>query len=792
MKGLVELKGMPKSRWLKLAVKIMRWMVLTLLLIVAISRFILPVPSFDLPTTTVIEASNGTLIGARIATDGQWRFPKSDSIPKQFEICLLNFEDRYFRHHPGINPVSLGRSLKVNLERGGIVQGGSTITMQVARLLRNGKVRTYFQKMIEMAIALHLEINLSKDEILSLYASNAPFGGNVVGLDAAAWRYFGRAPFELTWAEYAVLAVLPNAPSLIYPGKNHDVLKQKRDRLLDVLLDRGLINEELLKLSKLEPLPEKPRSLPHIAPHALDRIHARHTGKRIKTSLDLNIQKRTQSILNNHVGLMSSNEIYNAAAIILKVKDGKIISYVGNSTLSKDHDNDVDIVKASRSTGSILKPFLYATSLTAGEILPNMLVPDIPTYIAGYAPKNYFPSFDGAVRADEALYRSLNVPFVHMLRKHGVDIFYNELKHMRMSSLVYPSSHYGLSLILGGAEAKLIDLANMYAGMSRTLINHGMMKPETNNYFSSDLTGLKMDSLSKSINYISAGAAYHTFEAMTQVNRPVSENGWKSFQSSRKIAWKTGTSFGNKDAWAIGVTPEYVVAVWVGNADGEGRPGLTGVTAAAPLMLDLFDLLGPSSWFDIPYEEVINSTICSKSGYRSSEYCEKIDTVYLPVSNNKTFGCPYHRLVHLSNDEKWQVNTDCESPLDIKHKKWFSLPPIMEWYYKRKAAVYQTLPPYRSDCLGQDQNATMEFIYPKNTNKIYIPIELDGSKGSVVFEVAHRNLSKRLYWHMDGVYIGFTKDFHQMAINGTRGRHELIVVDEDGVELVKGFTIMND
>ena len=242
----------------------------------------------------------------------------------------------------------------------------------------------------------------------------------------------------------------------------------------------------------------------------------------------------------------------------------------------------------------------------------------------------------------------------------------------------------------------------------------------------------------------------------------------------------------------MGVTPEYVVAVWVGNADGEGRAGLTGVTSAAPLMFDLFALLDETTWFFPPYDDMIKTTVCSKSGYRSSEQCESRDTVWLPHTINKTLSCPFHRMVHISADERWRVNADCEIPSRIIHKKWFVLPPVQEWYYKRKAALYKTLPPMRPDCSSLSRENVMEFIYPKNSSKLYIPIELDGSAGRVIFEIAHRNPQKQLFWHLDGTYIGTTRDFHQMEISGRQGEHMLIVVDEDGKELMKQFYILND
>ena len=755
------------------------------------SRLLIPNPSFEALTSTVALDSTGYLLGAKIASDGQWRFPQIDTVPEKFKMCITQFEDKYFYWHPGVNLVSIIRALKVNLKAGRIEQGGSTLTMQVARMLGKNQQRTIFQKLKELLVAFHLEINFSKDEILAMYTSNAPFGGNVVGLEAASWRYYGRKPNQLSWAETALLAVLPNAPSLLYPGKNHEDLKNKRDRLLRQLQDEGIIDMQTYELSVLESLPLKPLPLPKYAYHLLDRVHDNFEGKSVKTTIDRFHQERLRQIINRHIEKLEWNETHNAAAIVIDVKQNKIVAYVGNATNTFKHGNAVDVVKANRSTGSLLKPLLYASMLTSGELLPKMLVADIPTYISGYSPKNYYLSFDGAVKANEALYRSLNVPFVRLLQQHGVERFYSTLESMKMNSLNYGSGHYGLSLILGGAECKLLEVSSMYASMARVLKKYNTtFDYSKSDYETADFVLAKTTEKRDGKKIVSAASIYYTFDALTQSNRPTSEAGWKTFTSSNKIAWKTGTSFGNKDAWAVGVTPEYVVGIWVGNADGEGRPGLTGVTAAAPIMFEVFDMLPQTTWFQQPYEDMTEALVCRESGRRASVNCEGSDTVFLPKVTKKIANCTNHRLVHLSGDLKYQVTTDCEQPSRIVHQKWFELPPAQEWFYKVKSPTYKTLPPYRSDCLNNTKKV-MDFIYPSGSSKVYIPIDLEGNKGAVVFNLAHNNSTTKIFWHLDGEYMGYTQDFHQYEISVNKGWHSLIVVDEAGNELVKRFEVLN-
>ncbi|BAO75382.1 multimodular transpeptidase-transglycosylase [Winogradskyella sp. PG-2] len=579
--------------------------------------FCLPKHLFKDPTATVITSNSNELLGALIADDGQWRFPVSDSVPNKFKVCILQFEDEYFYNHPGFNPISIFKALKENISSGSVKRGGSTITQQVIRLSRKGQSRTYFEKFKEIILATRLEFRFSKDDILKLYASHAPFGGNVVGIDAASWRYFNRNASNLSWSESATLAVLPNAPSLIYPGKNQKRLLDKRNRLLKKLHENGTIDELTYKLSIAERLPQKPYSLPQIAPHLLQKVARKHRGERIKTTVKTSLQEQSNTIVKQHYNLLRQNEIYNISVLILDVNTREILTYIGNSPTDNAHQKSVDIIDKPRSTGSILKPFLYASMLDAGDLLPNTLVADIPTHFGSYQPENFNKSYDGAVFANEALSRSLNVPAVRMLQGFGLDRFYHYLKQLELKDLKYNANHYGLSLVLGGAESNLWDLCKSYGAMASTL-NH--FNENSSQYFTNEFvqphyeyeSSVDFGKLTNEKIVFDAASIYLTFESMKQVNRPENDESWEFYDSSQDIAWKTGTSFGFRDAWAIGTTKDYVVGVWVGNADGEGRPGLVGVQTAAPLLFDVFDVLPKSDWFTKPYDEMLEANICKK------------------------------------------------------------------------------------------------------------------------------------------------------------------------------------
>lgn len=770
-----------------------------LVLLLIFYYFSLPQKLFTDPYSTVLLARNGELMSASIASDGQWRFPQNDSVSEKFVAALVAFEDKRFWKHPGVDVLSLGRALQQNLKAGKIVSGGSTISMQVIRLSRKGRSRTVFEKVIEMILATRLELRYSKNEIISLYAAHAPFGGNVVGIDAACWRYFGADQKNLSWAEAALLAVLPNSPSLIHPGKNRALLKVKRDRLIDKLRDTGIIDEFTASLAKEETIPEEPHPLPRFARHLLTRTIKDGFGERkVESTLEANLQKRVEQILATHHDRLSGNHIYNAAALVLDVRTGNTLVYAGNvNSQNGFHGNDVDIITAPRSTGSILKPFLYAAMLDEGKMLPGSLLPDVPVIINGFAPKNFSHQYDGAVHADKALIRSLNVPAVHMLRDYRYEKFHRLLKDLGMTTLSQPADHYGLSMVLGGAEGTLWDITGIYASMARTLNNY-FEHPGKNRYDKDDFHAPSYiqrewadRSRLESNSWLSASSIYLTVEALKELYRPGEESGWRHFSSAKKIAWKTGTSFGFRDGWAVGVTPQYAVGVWIGNADGEGRPGLTGTDAAAPVMFDIFALLPAGRWFQRPHMEMKEVVVCAASGYRFSPQCEVADTIMVTQQGTETMSCPYHRIVHLSSDMKFQVHSNCVSIDQMEHRRWFVLPPVQEYYYRAKNISYKMLPPYRADCEQMTSLARMDMIYPKPNAKIFIPRDLDGNPGSSVFEIAHRNPNTNVYWHLDGEYLGSTTRIHHFAINPGEGKHVLTVIDENGESLERYFEVVS-
>lgn len=716
--------------------------------------FCLPRHLFHVPYSTVVTDRNEELLGARIASDGQWRFPPRNTTPEKIKECLITFEDKHFYHHWGVNPFAIGRAFYQNVKNKRIVSGGSTLTMQTIRLARN-ESRTFREKLIEMIWATRLEFRASKEEILSMYISHAPFGGNVVGLDAAAWRYFGHSADDLSWAESAMLAVLPNAPAMIHLSKGRKTLLDKRNRLLKQLLEKKTIDSSTYELAISEPLPDEPHALPQIAPYLVSRFYQERNGEYSRSTINKGIQTQVEDLAERWSNEFGRSDIRNLAILVIDIPSNQVVAYCGNVHFDrKQGGNQVDVIQAPRSTGSILKPFLYYAMLQEGSLLPDMLLPDVPVNINGFTPQNFSMQFEGAVPASEALARSLNIPAVTMLQRYGVPKFHSFLQQIGLKTINRSSSHYGLSLILGGAEATLWDVTNAYAMMGRSLLQ----LPQR----SCSLL-LPTSRITESTDPFQPGAVWQTFDALKEVNRP-EEIDWKSIPSMQTIAWKTGTSYGFRDAWAVGVTPRYAVGVWVGNATGEGKPGLVGAQTAGPVLFDIFNLLPSSSWFTRPAGIFVEAEVCRKSGHLKGRFCDETDTLLVLPAGLRTEACPYHHLVTLSANESQRIYENCANTEPTLRKSWFTLPPVWEWYYKQHHPEYKPLPPFKAGC-GEDTFQPMQFIYPPMNARIKLPKQLDGSKGFLTVELAHNNPNATVFWHLDETYQAQTQDFHKISCN---------------------------
>jgi penicillin-binding protein 1C len=741
------------------------------------------------PWSSAVFSADGTLLDVQIARDEQWRLPAPELLPPKYVQALLAFEDRHFYEHPGINPVSVARALLSNARNGRVVSGASTISMQVARLARNNPPRTYLNKLREMLLVFRIESRYSKDEILKLYATHAPFGGNVVGLQAASWPYFGRAPHDLSWAEAALLAVLPNSPGLLHPGRNRDALLRKRDRLLATLHEQKLLSATDYQLALLEPLPDKARAWPALAPHLLQHLLSRAPRQaRFDTTIDERIQRDMLGMVQAHGRGLAEQGVHNLALLVLDHRRMTTIAYIGNHATAAD-GADVDIARSPRSTGSVLKPLLYGLMLQEGEILPTTLIPDVPSHFGSYAPENFDGQFRGAVPAREALAQSLNVPAVRMLSRYGVTRFRERLHAFGLTSIERSAENYGLSLILGGAEASLWELTALYANLmhvaaqwERPGMRHAVL-----------LEAAEAQPAAATEFPLQAGAAWLTLNAMIDVVRPGADSIWRDFEASQVIAWKTGTSYGLRDGWAIGSNGRYTVGVWTGNADGAPAATLGGAQSAGPILMDAFALLGNDGWLAKPFGALKEVRTCADNGYLVNRDCAQA-RVQAPAEANFTSVSPHHQRVFLSADGRFRVHSGCESPARMVTRDWFVLPPVQEYFWKRRHSEYRALPPWRSDCIeGLQQQVgelPFELIYPDSDNALYLPLELSGTLGEAVFRAVHRDPAATLHWHLDARYLGATTLYHEQVIRAAPGRHTLVLVDQDGQRLERRFSVL--
>ncbi|MDZ4697701.1 MAG: penicillin-binding protein 1C [Deltaproteobacteria bacterium] len=761
-----------------------RWLITsaTLGLLSGIVVGILPVPRFATIESTVVFDREGNLLAGQVAPDGQWRFGTPAAIPERYRRALLMFEDERFLLHPGVDPIAIVRATVANVRHAHVVSGASTLTMQVARMARNAPTRNLGDKIIEAALALRTEWSLSKDEILALYATHAPFGGNIVGLEAAAWRYFGRPPEDLTWAEAATLAVLPNSPAVMHPGRNRAALTAKRDRLLRRLAADGAFDTGTLALALAEPIPDRPRALSQLAPHLLSHLHQRGRG-RTRATIDTALQAETGTVLTRHQQTLAARGIHNLAALIVNNSSGAIVAYHGNVISDGHHEDQVNMVESPRSTGSLLKPFIYEALLSSGDLLPEQLVADAPIVVGGFKPENFGKAFDGAVPASEALSRSLNIPAVLELQNLGIAAFLAHLRGLGVTTLSDRDETYGLSLALGGASGTLREMAGLYVALARSAL--GIANPVVTPWVEEgEAPVLHSDPMAHS-------AAYLTLEALRTGLRADGEDGAVPLGSGRMIAWKTGTSQGHRDAWAIGVTRGYTVAVWAGNADGEGRNGLTGKLAAGPVMFELFDHLPTERWFDPP-ASLATVKVCSQSGMKASENCAHTRMQATAPAGVNSMPCTFCHTLTLAADRDEQVHSDCAAVASMRRTPWFVLPPDQEVIYRQNHPEYRALPRWRSDCHPADgvERGTLAILRPAPGGKVVIPLDLDGQRGETIFSATHRDTSARVFWHLDSTFLGTTEGQHKLAVSPDPGPHMLTLVDEHGDRVERRFEIL--
>lgn len=691
----------------------------------------------------VVLDRRGVILSVFLNDKEEFHLKYDGEIPETLKTAVINYEDKKFYSHLGVDYPRIVKSFFNNLF-GGKKMGASTISMQVVKALEPAK-RTYFNKLIEIVKAYKLENEFSKEEILKIYLNNAPYGSNIVGYSTAIKMYFNKNVNDLSYAEASLLAVLPNSPGILNLKKNNDKLEAKRNRLLKTLLDRNLIDERQYKFSLLEKFPTKIYYYDKKAPQFSIFLKNKYKDKIIKSTLDYKLQKKMEQIVFEYSSSMKNIGINNAAVLVLNNKTKEVLAYVASQDFNdKKNNGEIDGLQAKRAPASLLKPFLFALSIDEGLIVPDSIYPDVPIYFGNFYPKNSNNKFTGMVRIEEALTKSLNIPFVKLLSDYGVDKFYYFLE----DNDKYPESSFdkfGLSLILGTREMRAVDMAKLYMGLA----NYGEI---------SDLKYVLDEEQPKTHKGFSKGASYITLDTLTRVVRPGNEN---LYTRERPISWKTGTSYGMKDAWSVGVSPDYTVLVWLGNFNQKPIFSLSGVETAGNLLFRIFNVVDlHSKTFEKPVNDLKEIEIDEKTGYRKFYEVESKKVSY-PKDAKLLRISPYYKKIFVDEN-----NIEIDSRNSNFDKRIEKI--VIE--YPIEVANYYFLN-------GVKENKSVKIAYPSQDLKIFVPRDFDGYK-KISVKLYNPN-NEFVYWYINESYIGFSNESEKF-LELDAGEHKLTIVTEDG------------
>jgi penicillin-binding protein 1C len=738
-----------------------------------LDRVIFPLPLDNIykPSAKFIYASDKSLLAAYSARDSYWRKPVT--LPEISPLLIKSViarEDRWFYYHPGVNLLSLMEATVSNIKAGEVVRGGSTISMQVARMMEP-KARTFKAKVIELTRAIQLELHYSKKEILELYFNLAPYGGNIEGVGAASYFYFGKTPLELSASQAALLTSIPNSPTALRPDINHARSLKARDKVLKVMLEKGIVSGSKYHEALAEEIKPRKTEPPNKAAHFSRELADNYPNQvSIYSTLDTKIQNISEGIVRNHKGDLQAWGISNTAVVVMKNSTAGILAMVGSTDFyDTQHQGQVNGAMAPRSPGSALKPFVYAMALDSGLISPNTLIEDVPINYSGYAPENYDRQYRGAVSAAEALRLSLNVPAVQICSKIGQRKFFRLLKDGGLSTLNRKDSEYGLPIILGACEVRLVDLTALYSSFART------------GYYSSPKFTIEKTRLD-SIPLFSAASSYIISEVLSELQRPDFPASWEFSPNIPKVAWKTGTSYGRRDAWAIGYNPDYTIGVWVGNFTGEPSPDLVGAEAAAPILFDIFSSIatGPEiRWFEQP-QSVSTRQVCAVSGLPPNDFCPvTINELYIP-GVSPVAKCKIHEQVLIDSETGQRLCPYCREGKKYESKVFEDWPPKLATWLGKAGKVIAPIPPHYADCTGSSHGDKPIIISPlpdvTYIVRDYIPL----SDQEIALEASVASNAHEIYWFIDGVLFSKLGVGEKAFYRPISGVHKLTCSDEEG------------
>jgi len=732
--------------------------------------FPLPQERLHRPISQFIYSSDGTLMRAFSSSDQFWRLPvRLEEVSERMRRSVLVSEDRWFYYHPGFNPLSIFAAAVDNIRAGKAVRGGSTITMQIARMIEP-KERTFGNKSLEVLRAVQLEWHYSKKELFEMYFNILPYGGNIEGVGAASLLYFNKTPENLTVSEIAILTAIPVRPSDFRPDADPEKCRVRRNRILERLHDESVITDEEYNDALEEEIPLARRDLPFIAPHFCQWQTERtpHDAS-ILSTIDIGLQQYCERLAHQYNYQMSQKGVHNLAIVVIDNRTDELKAMVGSPDFyDEKHDGQVNGTVAPRSPGSALKPFVYGLGFDLGLISPALKVEDIPVTYSGYSPVNYDSEYHGVVSIREALINSLNVPAVNLTSKVGLKQLYDFLNNGGITTLERKYYEYGLPLILGSAEVTLLDLTNLYSSLGKGGTYHS-------------LRTVMSESSDSGVALLSREAAFLLSDILSNLERPDLPTSWEFTVGMPRIAWKTGTSYGRRDAWAIGYNPRYTVGVWAGNFSGEGSIDIVGAKISAPVMLDIFSELSKGKepvWYTVP-DGIGVRRVSAVSGMLPNEFCsETIEEYFIrdvsPIKRDDIV-----TRIFVDRESGLQLSRECLAGRvydEIMVENW---PPRLAGWLSGHGVILN-IPPLDPACRGGIIDDGPVITSPESGTKFMLVDYLPADYQKILLSGSTSSGGGVLHWFIDNRFYAAADEKEKLFYVPQRGIHEVMCVDEQG------------
>jgi penicillin-binding protein 1C len=732
--------------------------------------FPLPMDRLFRDQAIFVQSRDGSLLKAFTSRDQFWRRSvKLEELSEKFVRTIITCEDRWFYYHPGINPISLISALVDNLRAGRVVRGGSTITMQIARMMEP-KRRTVAGKLVEIFRALQLELAFSKKELLEIYFNIIPYGGNIEGAGAASLLYFDKGPDNLSVSEIAILAAIPVRPSEFRPDVDWRKCRERRNHVLSRMYAAGLISEGEYESAVEEEIPSERYSLPEVAPHFAQRMALEHPeGGIIRSTIDSRMQSACERLCRLHHSQLSDKNIRNLAVVVIDNKTAELLAMVGSADFGdRRQSGQVNGAYAPRSPGSALKPFIYALGFDSGLISPQLKIEDVPVSYAGYSPVNYDKEYHGVVSVTDALVNSLNVPAVNLTAEVGLRKFYDFLLSAGITTLKRKYYEYGLPLILGSGEVNLVELTNLYGLLARG----GIYK---------DVRVILGREEEDSRRLLSEEACYLISDILSDRATPELPTCWEFTADMPEVAWKTGTSFGRRDAWTIGYNPLYTVGVWVGNFSGEGSVDIVGADVAAPLMFDIFNeiMFGREHvWFEVPDGLGVRK-VSAVSGRPPNEFrTETIEEYYIP-GVSPSGKCTITKKIYVDIHSGHRLSPDCLAGRDYDERIVQNWPPrIATWLAQRGIAA--PVPPLDPDCRGMIDTKSPVITSPEKDARYIVVKHFPLEYQQILLEASSFSGNGKIHWFLDKRHYATVNSGEELFYTPEKGMHEVMCIDDQG------------